>query len=203
MLFSKKEKLVISDNFIKKDLLSDGKPVVKINIHAPTLKSAAKRDMLLKHAAPFYDSIFKTFASYAETELYEAAKKACTNQEDLKPYAAVMNWELTYLSANYLSVYIDISVTDGFEGDRRRRTQVWNRSNGQRCVLSDFLTENSKDYIKNAVCGTDVNRFNSDLFVLRDDAIEFFISSENGGYKAVAVTYSSLAENGYLINNEF
>ena len=198
MLFAKKEKDAIDENVLKKELCSeDGKTLVRVNLKAPSVKCASRRDPLLKHARPFYESLFKTFGDYACTELLQAAKTRC-DTEGFAPFAAVMGWELTFFSDEYLSLLITVSVSDGVGGDREYRPQIWDRRTGNRCVFYDFFLPGGVETVAAELFGDEKKRFDKELFVLGDKGFEFIVRSENGDPVRRILPAGLLEEKGVL-----
>lgn len=192
MLIKKKIRFYVDEKKIKEEISSEnGAVLLKINLRCPEIV-CPKKDPLQKDCAPFYEKMANAFLHYAKNDLLQQAKNACNTAPDgFMPYSAVMLWEKTLENEKYLSLYFDISVSDGINPPyKQRKTQVWNRSNGKKCRISDFLPkekikELSEKYKK---------QFNKELFVLRETGAEFFLYTEKG-YSSVTVQNSVFIDN--------
>ncbi len=192
MLFTKRKRFEITEKQIKEDLLSENKAtVLKINLRYPHIE-CPKGDKLCINAKPLYEKIAKNFAEYAKTELYKKALDLYNaDPNGFLPLSAVMVWENTFLSEDYLSVLLDISVSDS-KGNKslQRKTQVWDRKRGTKCSFNDFITSDKlKELKKSQALQEKGGFFHKDLFVLRENTIEFFVM-KNGGYYPVTLPIS-------------
>lgn len=178
MLLTKKMKFSMTDSQIKEDILSkDGDLLLKINIKYPDIK-CAKNDPLAKYAKGFYADIATSFHAFAKNELSKLAYNAYnTDKSIFLPYAAVMRYEVTLENSDYLSVLLDISVSDGIKSPSiERKTQVWERKNGTKCRYTDFFP---KKYV-DELFSNQTNKHNDyNLFVLTECGIEFFVQNGN------------------------
>ncbi|MBO4452988.1 MAG: hypothetical protein J5793_03545 [Clostridia bacterium] len=188
----------MAERLIKKDIADpSGSILVKVNLRSPEIRCASAKDPLKRHAVPFYVSLSDTLASYAEGDLFKAASKR-SGTEGFIPFAAVMNWEMTCNSDNYISFVTDISISDGRSGDRERRTQIWDRKTGQRCVFYDFFLPGSAGKMASKVMPGNEKRFDRELFVLRENGYEFFKRNGKGTFEGVFFTKEELADEGLL-----
>lgn len=190
MLFSKKKKFEITEKQIKEEIRSpDGAVILKINLKYPQI-DCPKNDKMKVHAKPLYEKIAIGFSEYAKTELSKKALDTYNAEPNgFSPFSAVMCWESTYLDESYLSILLDISVSDS-KGNRslQRKTQVWDRKSGLKCDCLDFISAHRLKEIKKANAkGESGGFFHKDLFVLRDGKIEFFIMKD-GGYIPLSVS---------------
>ena len=105
-----------------------------------------------------------------------------------------MKYEITRLDEKYLSVITDLSVCDGVNPpSTERKTQVWERDFGTKCKAHYFMPK--KDLLKLLSEALEKDKFkktDTELFVLRDGALEFFLR-EDGKYGSVTL---SLQKNG-------
>ncbi len=185
MLLNKKTKFSVSETQIKEDIVTpDGDLLLKINIRYPDIK-CAKNDPLAKYAKKFYGDISSAFLEFAKKELSKAALSAYkAGVETFLPYSAVMRYVVTLESKDYLSIMLDIAVSDGINPPSvERKTQVWERKYGSKCRHSDFI---SKKSLKAQVPETDKKLFDYELFVLREGGMEFFIRNSNS-YSSVLI----------------
>lgn len=204
MLFNKKEKYTVSESCVKKELHGEnGETLVKINLRAPVIKSAAAREPLLRHAAPFYGVLLPALTRYAETDLLAAARSArAASPETFAPFGAFMIWELTYSSQYNVSFYTEVSFSDGRRAEKTRRTQIWDRRSGQRKVFYDFFLPGADVYVSQLMNGASgMRRTDRELFVLRPGAAEFF-RREDGGYSAFTVPFERMKAEGLLRTEE-
>lgn len=181
MLFAKKNRFFIEEGHIKEDLTdNDGIVMVKINIRYPDIK-CGKRDKMAVFAKDFYKEAADAFKKSAIDELLPAAQAAYkSNQNEFVPFAAVMKYEITLENKAFLSVIQDITVSDGkCNLINKKKTQVWEREYGTKCKLSYFLNKKEvKELIKEHF--DNEKSFDKELFVMRDDGYEFFISQGDG-----------------------
>ncbi|MBO5870252.1 MAG: hypothetical protein J6Q89_05825 [Clostridia bacterium] len=178
MLLTKKTKFSVSESQIKEDVLSkDGILLLKINVKYPDIV-CAKDDCLARYAKKFYADVSKAFVDFAKTELAKRALNSYnTDKDGFLPYSALMKYDVTLLSKDYLSVMFDLSVSDGKEIlSVEKKTQVWERKNGTKCRCIDFL---NKQEIDDVAKQSGIKQIDSDLFVLREDGLEFFVKKEN------------------------
>lgn len=172
MLFSKKKNFALIERQIKEEIRDGDKTVLKINLRYPELQ-CAKNDPMIRFAKPFYEKLSKGFSEYAKTELFKKAKT--TVKEGGLPFSALMKFEKSYENEKYLSILIEISVSDGISPPKiERKAQTWNRKNGLLCKATDFANEKTVAELKREYKG----RFDKNLFLLRDDGIEFIIENE-------------------------
>lgn len=184
MLIKKKIRFYVDEKRVKEEITSEnGEVLLKINMRYPEVV-CPKKEPLAKDCAPFYENIANAFLHYAKTDLSGQAKRAYKASPDgFLPYSAVMLWEKTLENDDYLSVLFDISVSDGINPPSvQRKTQVWSRADGRKCKISDFL---QKEKIKE-LTEAHKKQFNKELFVLRENAVEFFIYAE-GVYKSCII----------------
>lgn len=179
MLLTRKNKFLLTEAQIKEDITSkSGDILLKINLKYPDIR-CGKSDPLSKYAVGFYKNLAKCFESFAKNELLAAANAAYnTNKDTFLPFAAVMKYEITLQNADFLSVITDISVSDGADSPSlERKTQVWDRKSGMLCRLSDFV---SKEKIEEWIQKYGKSIKHSELFALRENKIELFVSNSNG-----------------------
>lgn len=179
MLLNRKTKFSISEAQIKEDVKApDGTLLLKINIKYPSIK-CAKKDPLSKYAVRFYVDVSSAFLEFAKKELIKTALNAYNaDKENFSPYSAVMRYEVTLENQDYLSVMLDIAIFDGKNtSSLERKTQVWERKYGTKCKYTNFI---SKKQLLEHISETEKKRFDRDLFVLREGALEFFIRNGDG-----------------------
>ncbi|MBO4277511.1 MAG: hypothetical protein J5925_03835 [Clostridia bacterium] len=204
MLFAKKERFTVGEVCVKKELRGEnGETLVKLNLRAPEIKSGDRREPLLRHAAPYYAQLLPALERFAETDLLAAAKTALPRSpETFLPFGVCMSWEQTYISQYNVSFYTEVSVTDGTNAEKTRRTQIWDRKTGQRRVFYDFFLPGADLYISRLISGSEsMRRTDRELFVLRPGGAEFF-RRENGGYSAFAVPFKQMEAEGLLRTGE-
>ncbi len=178
MLLTKKTKFSVSESQLKENVMSpDGVLLIKMNFRYPDIK-CNKKDPLEKYAKRFYENIVSAFSDFVKKELSAIALSAYKSKpEQFLPYSALIRFEKTFLDENYLSMLLDISVSDGFNPPRlERKTQVWERKYGTKCRCSYFI---SKKQLESFVPEDDKKRIDRELFVLRDNGLEFFIRNDN------------------------
>lgn len=183
MLFTKKKRFEVTEKQIREDLKTEnGDVIVKINIRYPLI-ICPKNDKLQLNACPLYIKVAENLAQYARGEMFKNALKVYNSCPDkFSPFSAVMRFEKTFEDSDYLSVILDISICNGIDAPATdRKTQVWDRKNGLKCKCSHFLEV--KD-IKNKLDEEDKKNFDKELFVLRENGIEFFIR-QKGSYKSL------------------
>lgn len=178
MLLTKKNRFYIGEGNIKEELTdSNGVVLVKINIRYPEIQ-CGKRDKMAVFAKDFYKDTAESLKKSAQEELLPAARSAYANNPDeFVPFAAVMKYEITFESKDFLSVMQDIMVSDGKRNlINKKKTQVWEREYGTKCKLSYFIGK--KDIaalIKENIAEENRKSFDKELFVMREDGFEFFI----------------------------
>ncbi len=182
MLFTKKTKFSLIERQIKEDLLSDsGTILLKLNIKYPEIQ-CSKKDPLRKNAFEFYKRLAAGLEHYAKNDMLKAAKKTeSISVEGFIPYAVVMRWENTYESEKYLSILIEISISDG-QNDPffERKTQIWERKFGTKCRFSDFFdTKDTQRIVDNYIGSENKKRFERDIFTLNENGFEFYIRERN------------------------
>lgn len=187
MLFAKKIHFSVSEKQIKEEIKSaEGDTLLRINIRYPEL-ICPKRDPLLRFALPFYKQFAENFAEYARRELIKTAQKAKNASADtFLPFAAVMRWEKTYENERFVSFFIDISVSNvNSPPVTERHTQVWERERGTKCRTSLFFEPETFESLFNSLVGKERKKqFDRELFVLRENGLEFFLRTQ-GGYTPI------------------
>ncbi len=183
MLFTKKIKFSLIERQIKEELLSDnGTPLLKLNLKYPEIQ-CHKKDPLRKNAFEFYKRLAEGLEHYAKNDFLKTAKIAKSSSESVfVPYSVVMRWENTFESEKYLSILIEISISDGRnEPFKERKTQVWERKFGTKTHFSEFFDR--KDiprFIESYIGAENKKRFERDVFTLRDDRFEFHLRDGSG-----------------------
>ncbi len=195
MLFTKRKRFEITEKQIKEELISqNGSTVLKINLKYPQIE-CPKGDKMSINAKPLYEKIANSFAEYAKTELYKKALDLYNaDPNNFSPLSAVMVWENTFLNESYLSILLDISISDS-HGNKslQRKTQVWDRIKGLKCSYHDFITPDSlKELKKSNALTEDRGFFHKDLFVLRENTIEFYVM-KNGGYYPLSLPIEKIS----------
>ncbi len=189
MLFTKKTRFSIEEKHIKEETLSnDGKTLVRLNLRYPAIV-CSKRDCLSQYAVPFYEKTAQAFAEYARTGLKESAVKVLSaHEEGFRPFSAVMRFEKTYESDSYLSILLDMSVSNGVDAPvTERLTQVWDRKNGRLCKLTDFIDRKSLSLrMSESTGGKKHKSLGGDIFVLREKFVEVFFR-DGEGYKGITL----------------
>lgn len=194
MLLTKKKSFCIEEATVKRELTDGESCLVKINLRYPDIVCGRKDSMQL-FAKDFYKNIADAFEKYATDELAKKAKAAyAESPEGFKPFSALMKYEVTRLDEKFLSVITDISVCDGKNPPSvERKTQVWERDFGTKCKAHYFMPK--KDILlrlSEALEKADMKRTDLELFVLRQDSLEFFLRGD-GDYRSVVI---SLQKNG-------
>ena len=190
-MFAKKKKFEITEKQIKEEIRSpDGTVVLKINLKFPKI-DCPKGDKLRLHAKPLYEKIANGFADYAKAELSKKALDAYNAEPNgFSPFSAVTRWESTFIDESYLSIILDVSVSDG-KGSRslQRKTQVWDRKSGLKCNCLDFISADRFKEIKKANAKSpESGFFHKELFVLRQGEIVFYIMKD-GDYIPLSVPF--------------
>ncbi len=176
MLFNKKIKFSISESQIKEDFCADDKTVVlRVNLRFPQI-TCPKTDPLFKTAMPFYKSLGSGFYDYCKNGLFPIALKTYKENSDLfSPYSAIMRWENTFTDGGYISVIQKISVSDGNTPPITDiKTQVWQRQNGRKCKIWDFVSKDDLPEILKQYPALNKKTLNLNLFTLRDQYIEVY-----------------------------
>lgn len=194
MLFVKKERLILGEACIKEELSdSEGVILLKINLKCPEI-NAKKREPLSVFAKNFYSDLINSFAEYAKTELLKAAReKYSESTEGFLPFAAVMNYRVTRFDERFLSVVIDISVSDGAGNiSHERKTQVWERSFGTKCRHTCLINDKVLDeYLLQSFSKKEIKRIDRELFALTDNGFELYIR-RGSEYTFVCVPYEKI-----------
>jgi hypothetical protein len=194
MLLTKKKSFCIEEATVKREVTDGENCLVRINLRYPDLV-CGKKDCMQLFAKDFYKNIADAFEKYATDELVKKAKTAyAEDPEGFKPFSALMKYEVTRLDEKFLSVMTDISVCDGKNPPSvERKTQVWERDFGTKCKAHYFMPK--KDILlrlSEALEKDDMKRTDLELFVLRQDSLEFFLRGD-GDYRSVVI---SLQKNG-------
>ncbi len=191
MLLTKKKSFCIEEAIIKRDVTDENQEtLVKINLRYPKIE-CGKKDPLNIFAKDFYKSFAESFAKYAETELIKRAKTAKSETEKaFVPFSAVMKYEVTQNDKDFLSLWFDVSICDGINlPSVERKTQVWEREFGTKCKSSYFIPKKEiSEFLSESLTKEELKRFDNELFVLREDGLDFFLR-ENVGYRAVHVRF--------------
>lgn len=182
MLFVKKTRFSLSEKQIKEELTApDGGVALVINLRYPQI-NCPKKDPLAKNAMPFYPRLAEGFADYAKTDLLKTAIKAKKEDpENFKPFSAVMSFETTFENEKYLSVAVELSVSDGKSPPmRQKKTQVWERKYGTKCPFTEFFdTKDIPRLIENYIGKENRKRFEREVFTINEKGFEFYISAAN------------------------
>ena len=177
MLFQKKKKFDIQDAQIKEEIKSsDGTVLLKMNIRYPEI-ICDKKDPLYNNAKNIYPRLAKALEEYSKNELYKKALKAYNlSKENFVPYGLIMRWENTFMYKLYLSILLEISINDGINTPLvERKTQIWNRTDGQKCCFNDFFAKTElKTMFSHIPKG-----FSKEFFVLRESCYEFYVPNQN------------------------
>jgi len=190
MLFNKKNRFSVTEKQIKEELRSpDNSPILRINLRFPQI-NCSKKDPMYKTAGILYQRVADEFLKYAKSVLYNIALSAYSqNPADFVPFAALINWENTYEDSKNLSVMLNISVSDGKSPPNAElKTQVWQRDNGKKCRLQDFIPKSLLPLLADDYPSLTKKSYREDNFVLRQNGIEVF----NADNTAVLVPYSKL-----------
>ena len=139
-MLENKQKATLGEFTQKETLCENGIPLLKINIKCPEIKCKGK-STLSRYASKFYKSLVQEFYSYAKTAFYkQALSDFQIGREGFAPYSALMRYKAERFDDLLLSVYIDISLTDGVKTVyAERKTQVWELKHGTKCKISDFI----------------------------------------------------------------
>ncbi len=174
MLFQKKKSFSITEKQIKEELPDEsGSTVLKINIRYPIL-NCPKKDPLLQNASGFYPRLAENFLLAAKSELLKASKaKKRADPEAFLPFSAVMSWRKMLESERFLSIVIDIFVSDGREQSTVRRTQVWERKFGTKCKSSMFFEKKELDLLRESK-GINKKSFDRELFSINERGFVFY-----------------------------
>ncbi len=195
MLFNKKQ-FMITEKQIKEDIKNrDGEILIKLNLRYPEIK-CPKNHPMSKFACKFYSELPKTFVQYAKGELLSAAQTVYAGKrEDFTPFSVLMKWENTFENTNYLSIVVDFLVCDGINPPfLERKTQIWNKVSGLKCRFDDLIRRDKfKEAISKILDKDQIRRLNKDLFVLRENSIDFYMIEKNG-YKTISFSKNELSE---------
>ena len=106
MLLTRKTIFSVCEAQIKEDVFSDDKILLlKINLKYPDVR-CNKNDPLNKYAVPFYKKLADGFCDFAKNELLLSAKESyAISQDTFLPFAAVMKYEVTTESNEFLSFF--------------------------------------------------------------------------------------------------
>lgn len=192
MLFMKKRFGVV-ENHIKEDIKDvDGATLIRLNLRCPEMV-CSESDPMARYARRLYSELSKGFADYARGELAVAATrayKACG--EGFVPFSALMSYFLTLDDGRFLSVVVDISVSDGIGRPYiARKTQVWDRTRGLKCDVDRFLSkETLKGFVKSLSEG-ERKAFDRSLFSVDADGVCFYMPVD-GHYSEYRVWFDLL-----------
>ncbi len=196
MLFKKKTRFEIADGLIKEEITDGNVALVRLNIKYPDIK-CKERDPLSHNAVGFYKRVAENLAYYAKSDLLAAARTERTkNADTFMPYSVCMRYGVTYLSDEYLSILLEISVSDGAGIPMtEKKAQVWERKFGTKCKPTYFMSKAELDKrISDILPSEYKSRPCTDNFILRERGYEFFI--ENG--KSIVLKYEEADEKNLL-----
>ncbi len=187
MLFTKRNELTVAEGQIKQDVFfADGTAAVRVNLKFPDFK-CKKANKLSLFAAPFYKSVSNAILEYSENDFKKAAfKNYSESKESFIPYSAVMHWENSFESTEYISIILEVSFSYGDKKSKERSFQVWSKRDGKKCLYTDFLTKDKIKEITSKLQKDQLKRFNKNAFALRDGYLEFFIKNSED-YTSVRV----------------
>lgn len=190
MLFTKNKKTEILEGIIKEELRDgQGNLILKLNLKYPDIK-CRKNDPLAIFASPFYKKLALGLAEHAKGELFKSAGEAfLLAPESFLPYSAVMRYIVVNEDSGFLSVDLDISVSDGQGRIRReRKTQVWEREFGTKCKISYFMPEKElKTRLIEKYPDLDIRHIDKELFLYKNGDI-IFLTCENDCEKEYSVS---------------
>lgn len=176
MLFTKKKRFSIAEKQIKEEEKDqNGNTLLKINLRYPEI-TANKKDPLLISAEKFYKSFANELFKYAKEDLKKTALKVYNeNSESFVPFSACLKYEITYLTEEFLSVLLTVSVSDGKgEASVSRKAQVWERSFGTKCKPTYFISKNEfKEALNQQGISVSKARKSMENFLLREASYEF------------------------------
>ena len=188
MLFKKKTRFEITDGLIKEEIKDEGTVLVKLNIRYPEIR-CKERDPLSHNAVGFYKRVAENLAYYGKSELLDSARTEKEQSTDsFMPYSVCMRYDVTYLSDEYLSVLLHISVSDGRRTPQtEKKAQVWERKFGTKCKPTYFMSkkELEKRLLDQGIEGMKARSL-PDNFILRERGYEFLL--ENG--KEIILRYT-------------
>ncbi|HBR32273.1 MAG: hypothetical protein PHD46_03380 [Eubacteriales bacterium] len=207
MFFTRNENTVIKQEEIKKAISGeDGRVLLHINITYPSFILKDK-DKLKTNAQPFYEKSANNFLRFAEGELCERAK-TLAKKENFRPLGAVMRYTNSFENKRFLSVYTDISVFDGENGQNQLRTsQFWNKDKGFILSFNDVFRPETREYLfsrfsaegNSGVLPTEEYRknlkrfFTDNNFYFTDKAVAFYYPANRLGAKqGVKVFYVAI-----------
>lgn len=182
MLFTKKKQFSLTEKQIKQEMSNpEGKAVLRINLRYPCLQ-CPKNHKLALTAEPFYNKLAEGFKEYAENELLKLATAAeKQSPEDFLPFSALMRFENTFETEKYLSILLDVSVSNGKEEPKTERTtQVWDKTTGLKLGFEDFLTSRSVNELLNSKDKETKKAFNRRLFTLHNGFCRFYLKNRSG-----------------------
>ncbi len=188
MLFKKKTRFEITDGLIKEEIKDESTVLVKLNIRYPEIR-CKERDPLSHNAVGFYKRVAENLAYYGKSELLTVARTEKEQSADsFMPYSVCMRYDVTYLSDEYLSVLLHISVSDGnCTPQTEKKAQVWERKFGTKCKPTYFM---SKKELEKRLLDQGLEDMKArslpDNFILRERGYEFLL--ENG--KEIILRYT-------------
>ena len=105
----------------ERQVLGDGDAFVKLAL--PKLKT--EQGKLYKNFTAYYSNIYKGFTNYAKNTLAPSAAK-----RKGAPYGAALNTVLCHENEKVLSLYTDITVSDGAGSRHSRKSILWHKETG-------------------------------------------------------------------------
>lgn len=168
---------------------------MKLNLRLPDIDVRAG-DPLASHAKGFYKRIADEVRAFAAAALCERAEtRFAAEGEAFSPYGAVVSWKKTFENERLLSLYFDISVTDGTVRQfSERKAQNWDKTTGLLIPFSRIFRD------KNGVAelyGIGKREFDPECFAFTGAGAEFYFVKE-GGTEAVFRDFAALNEKNLL-----
>lgn len=138
---------------VKKTVLYKNSPVLAVNIKYPVFESSANARKFALRINSFYsDTAKKYIARLSSSGAKKAAKIRKTNGNILPSF--VMSCTVAYSDAEYVSVFVDVSVYDGVKTKTRRFSQLWSVSKARILPHTELFDSKirSQKYIKQLIC---------------------------------------------------
>lgn len=135
-----------TNNLLSDTLTYNNEQVLSYKINYPQF-STNKYTNFIGKLNNYYKENASIFEKYIRDTLYPEAveqyKYSKENNYPIIPYEAIMNYNITYLTDNFISLYFDKYIfTGGAHGNTTRFSDTWNVCKRSIMQLSDFFPHN-------------------------------------------------------------
>ena len=141
----------------KENFSDEGKEILSVNLKYPVFEG--ENEEVCSKLSDFYASAAGEYAKYCKNKLAPGILKKAERDKHIEKNGASMNWYVSFLNENILSLITDISYFNGKQKNTSRYVQNWNLNDCSPLHAKNafLVTRETKELYISEICSKILN----------------------------------------------